>query len=282
MGLTICSLASGSSGNATYISTGRTSILVDCGPSARDVVHRLAQIGVHPSQIDGILITHAHMDHHRSTGTLSLRYSIPVYVDPSTAAALHTKGQWTSWRRLRETFPIPERIGDIEVQALDTSHGSPERDGRTVAYVLRCHDGRVGVVTDLGVTSEDMIEHLSSVDALVLEANYDEDVIHRKLADPSFAEDWHYLAWVLGDRGHLSNRQCAEMLAAILTERDCHVFLGHVSENHFDPRQDNNDYRRSVETIRGLLQRERLPVPHLHRTYRIGREPSRPSDRIEI
>ena len=72
------------------------------------------------------------------------------------------------------------------------------------------------------------------------------------------------------------------MLAAILTKRECHVFLGHMSDNHHDPRRDNNEYRRAFSTIRRILEKERMPVPHLHRTYRIGLEPVGTSDMVEI
>lgn len=280
--LRICSLASGSSGNATYIATERTAILVDSGPPAREVVSRLAAIDVDPAGIDGILISHAHSDHYRSAGTLNARYGIPVYCDPSTVRALEWRGRSTSWKRLREILPIPQRIGDIEVHPLDTSHGHSHEAGRTVAYMLAHHGKRVGVVTDLGITPQRMLKQLHGVDAIVLEANYDEAILRRKLSDRHFAADWHYLEWVLSDQGHLSNQQCAEALAGILTDRSCHVFFGHLSENHEDPRQDNNDHRIAYDTITSVLRREHLPLPHLHRTYRIGRRPSGPSELIEI
>lgn len=278
----ICSLASGSSGNATYVATDKTAILVDCGPSAREVVARLNAIGADPSQLSGILITHAHIDHYKSAGTLHVRYGIPVYVDPSTARALRFRGQRSSWRRVRELKPIPESIGDISVRALDTSHGTPEHDGRTVAYLLESRRKKVGVVTDLGAPSSEMITALRGVDAIVLEANYEEATIRRKLEDRSFVSDWHYLNWVLSDTGHLSNHQCGAMLAAILTSRECHVFLGHMSENHADPERDNNDHRRAAATVRRILEKERLPLPHIHRTYRIGLEPVGTSDLVEV
>jgi phosphoribosyl 1,2-cyclic phosphodiesterase len=278
----ICSLASGSSGNATYVASDRTAILVDSGPSAREIVARLNAIGADPSQLSGILITHAHVDHYKSAGTLHVRYGIPVYVDPSTARALKTRGQRTSWRRIRDLRPIPEQIGDIAVRAMDTSHGFPEHDGRTVAYLLETQRRKIGIVTDLGIPSEEMIEALRGVDAIILEANYEETVIRRKLSDRSFASDWHYLKWVLSDKGHLSNHQCGEMLAAILTKQESHVFLGHMSDNHHEPERDNNEYRRALSTIRKILEKERTPAPHLHRTYRIGLEPVGTSDLIVL
>lgn len=282
MPLTICSLASGSSGNATYVSTGRTSILVDCGSSAREVTLRLAAIGTDPSHLDGILITHAHSDHYRSAGTLHARFGVPIYVDPSTARSLARRGRWTSWRRIDQTRPIPSEIGDLEVEALDTSHGNPPEEGRTVAYHLRHGQSRAGVVTDLGRVSEEMCARLAGVGALILEANHDEGIIHRKLADHAFAGDWPYLTWVLSDQGHLSNRQCGAALAAIVDRPGCHVFLAHLSENHHDPRRDNNDHRTALDQVSRMLREAGAPFPTFHRTWRIGREPSRPSEVVEV
>ena len=126
-------------------------------------------------------------------------------------------------------------------------------------------------MTDLGTVPEKMLRRLRGVNAIVLEANYDEATIRRKLDDPHHAADHHYLSWVLSDRGHLSNQQCAETLAGILTDRDAHVLLGHLSENHEDPRQDNNDHRSRTTSSRRSSSARGLPMPHMHRTFRIGR-----------
>ncbi len=280
--LKICSLSSGSSGNATFVSSGRTTLLVDCGASAREVTARLADIGTHPAQLDGILVTHAHTDHYRSAGTIHARHGVPVFVDPSTARALARRGARTSWRRIVETRPIPDRIGDIEVRALDTSHGFPPGEGRTVVFRLDHDRSRIAVVTDLGVLPESMTSELSRLDAIVLEANYDEARLRRKLSDRSFAADWPYLEWVLSDRGHLSNAQCGRALSAILTDRRCHVFLGHLSENHQDPRRDNNDHRTAEAEVQSILERAGVPMPEFHRTWRIGRLPGRVSDIVQV
>jgi phosphoribosyl 1,2-cyclic phosphodiesterase len=144
------------------------------------------------------------------------------------------------------------------------------------------HSRRVGVVTDLGHLPDATIDALRGLDAVVLEANYDAGIVRDKLADPSFAADWHYLSWVASETGHLSNQQCAEALAALLTKDDCHVFLGHLSENHLDPAKDNNSFRKAAARVREVCRRERLPLPHLHRTYRRGLDPGRPSALVEI
>jgi phosphoribosyl 1,2-cyclic phosphodiesterase len=282
MSLRICSLASGSSGNATYIACDSTSLLVDCGMSAREVETRLAMIDVHPACLDGILISHSHVDHYRSAGTIHARYGVPVHADPSTAHSLVHRGRDTSWKRIAEVLPLPERIGDIEIESLDTVHGFGGREGRTVAFLLHHRDSRVGVVTDLGVLPDSIARALKGVDALILEANYDEALVNRKLSDPAYAAEWFRLRWLLSDHGHLSNRQCAEALSIIVTDRTRHVLLGHRSENHLDSRQDNNNFARAAETVRVVLRRERSSIPALHAADRIGRDPAGPSPVFEI
>jgi phosphoribosyl 1,2-cyclic phosphodiesterase len=280
--LKVCSLASGSSGNATYLATERASLLVDCGTSAREVVARLGEIGIDPRDLDAILISHAHVDHYRSAGTIHARFGVPVYVDPSTARALERRGWRTSWKRVRDACPIPDRIGDLEIEAHDTSHGFGDGEGRTVAFTFRGGRSRAGVVTDLGTVSPSIARALKGCDAVILEANFDEELVRRKLGDPWYASDWHRLRWLLSDRGHLSNRQCAEALAGFLTSRDTHVFLGHLSDNHDDPRSDNNSREEAMRTVREVLRREGLPVPILHATHRIGKRTAGPSDLVVI
>ncbi len=280
--LRVCSLASGSSGNATYIATDRVSLLVDCGTSAREVVARLGAIGVDAGGLHGILISHAHVDHYRSAGTLHARFGVPVYADPSTVRSLNRRGGRTSWKRVRDPRPIPDRIGDLEIEAHDTSHGFGDREGRTVAFTFRSEGARAGVVTDLGTVSPSIARALRGCDAVVLEANFDEERVHRKLRDPRYAADWRRLRWLLSDRGHLSNRQCAEAIAAFLVSPDTHVFLGHMSDNHHDPSEDNNSKEEAVRTVREVLRREGLALPILHATHRIGKRSSGPSDVVVV
>jgi phosphoribosyl 1,2-cyclic phosphodiesterase len=277
MGLKICPLASGSSGNATYISTGKTSLLVDCGTTQRDLLTLLRSIQVNPADLNGILITHAHKDHYMSAGTIHAKFGVPVFVDPATAWAAYRRGGATSWARIKETRPLPDVIGDLEIRAFDTQHGYYGNEGRSVGFVLEHQSPlqhrrrRAVVATDLGTVTPAVEEALRGAGAMVLEANYHEEAIERKLSGEcgDFTAHEEYLHWVRSDWGHLSNRQCGEALAVALTGNDCHVFLGHMSVPHSDPRMDNNDHRTAVETVTSILRKRGAPVPHLHRTWRL-------------
>ncbi len=279
MPLRICSLASGSSGNATWISSGRTSVLVDCGTPAREVEARLAAIGTHPSELSGILITHAHTDHYKSAGTIHARYGVPIFIDPETARAARRRGQQTSWKRVRETHPIPELIGDLEVSAVDTQHGFPPDEGRTLAFVLGHGKRRAAVATDLGIVTDELIDGLCGVDAILIEANHDRAMIETKLESHLYQVDRIYLTWVLGEYGHLSNQQCAEALERLIERPGTHVWLGHLSVNHhgFELRRgernrDNNTHELAESTVLKHLESKGVPRPYLHRTFRIRNE----------
>ena len=156
------------------------------------------------------------------------------------------------------------------------SHGSTsiERSSATTS--------RAAVVTDLGTATDGIVECLRGADVIVLEANHDEEIIRRKMEDAAFAQDWEYLDWVRGDLGHLSNRQCAEILTQVVTDRESHVFLAHMSVNHRDPRRDNNDQGKAFAFVRSWLEQRGTPVPYLHRTYRIGRVPGGASTIVEV
>lgn len=281
MGLRICPLASGSSGNATYISTGKTSVLVDCGTTRRDLVALLDAIQVRPDDLDGILITHAHRDHYKSAGSIHAQFGVPVFVDPATAWAAYRRGAGTSWSRIREPQPIPEAIGDLGVRVFDTQHGishhgftptgRPVDEGRTVGFVLEHHRRRIAIATDIGIVTPTVIEALRNVDAMVIEANYDDRTIDEKLSGKTgdFRNCADYLEWVRSDWGHLSNRQCGQALTGALTRKNCHVYLGHMSVPHSDPRMDNNNAEEATKTVTAILRKAGAPMPHLHRTWRL-------------
>ena len=293
MGLKICPLASGSSGNATYVSTGKTSVLVDCGTTRRDLLALLDAIQVRPTDLDGILITHAHRDHYKSAGSMHAKFGVPVYVDPATAWAAYRRGAGTSWPRVREPRPIPEAIGDLGIRAFDTQHGishhgftaagRPVDEGRTVGFLLE-HRGRsVAIATDIGTVTPAVLEALRGVDAMVLEANYDDRTIAEKLSGErgDFRTSADYLEWVRSDWGHLSNDQCGAALAAVLTRKNCHVYLGHMSVPHADPRLDNNNAEEAVRTVTAILRKAGAPMPHLHRTWRLVAPRKGPDGRSE-
>lgn len=282
MPLEVCVLASGSSANATYISSGRTRLLVDCGLAAREIVRRLGELSVDPKHLDGILISHAHTDHFRSAGTMFAKYGVPVHTMAETEDAILGKPACGSFWRVRDCRRFPESIGDISIETHEVPHGGGAWDsGRPVGFIFKSGTGRIGHVTDAGELPPSFVRALHGVGALVIECNYHRPIIHKKLKDPSFAGYWHYLKWIDGPTGHLSNGQCVDALADILTEDTAAVFPAHISENHYDPRRDNNDFNIASSSVAlqvaGMGLRTRIC-----RTYRRERTEGQKSELVRI
>jgi len=278
----ICVLASGSSGNATYVSTDKTRLLIDCGLVAKEIVRRLAELGVDPAKLDGILITHAHSDHYKAAGTIQAKYGVPVFTEWATITAIRAFGNPGSFGRVTDCRPIPESIGDIAIEAFAVPHGATGAAGGPVGFVLKHGGKKVCLATDLGRVTAAAMEALHGSDVIILEANYHEPIIRWKLKDRKFARDRDYLTWVLSNRGHLSNVQCGEALAEALTERTAHVFLAHMSENHSIPEQDNNRYDIALDEVMRILKEKDVPPPNFQRTYRRGRTEGRRSECVSI
>jgi phosphoribosyl 1,2-cyclic phosphodiesterase len=282
MSLSVCVIASGSSGNAICIQEGHTTILLDAGIPAGEIERRLFGIGVSPASLDGILVSHAHGDHFRSAGTLHRRFDVPVYTEPETDRDIRRSKSIASFRRVERTAPIPSRIGGIEIETFPTRHGGSRSAGRPVGFRFSANGGCVGVATDLGTVTPEVTAGLSECDAAVVEANYEHGWIRRKLHDPSFYYDIPYLGWVLSEDGHLSNEDCASLLTSIAGSRLRHVFLAHMSENHKSPQKDNNSFETARDGVLRRLDEAGAQTPAIHRTYRRGRTEGGPSEMVTI
>ncbi len=280
MSLRVCVLASGSTGNATLVSDGQTHILVDCGLVAKEIEGRLGVLGIDPSDLAGILITHAHMDHFRSAGTIHARYGVPVHIDVSADKSIRQRASNGSYHRLKQIKPIDSEIGGITIENFTTSH--EVWGGHPVAFVLSKGDARVGIVTDTGKVSRQGLDMLRGCQIMVVEANYDADTLTAKLNDRRYSMDWQYLRWVESDRGHLSNGQCAKVLAETVTAETEHVFLAHISDNHVEQHKDNNSYAQARKTVRDFFRREGLQLPTLHQTWRRGATEGRASTMVTV
>jgi phosphoribosyl 1,2-cyclic phosphodiesterase len=279
----VCVLASGSSGNCIYVASKNTKLLVDCGVAAKVVVARLESIGVDPHTLDGVLVTHAHNDHYKAAGTIHWRFDVPVYTERGTVKAIRQKKCQYSFTQIDRCHDIPPRIGDIRISPFPVPHyswwGTP---GNPVGFVLRHGGKKIGIATDLGTVPGSVARALKGSNVMVLEANYHVPILKRKLADPGYSIAWPYLRWVKSKGGHLSNVQCGEALTRIITDRTTHVFLAHMSVNHKDPDEDNNDYRAARRVINEILDEENIDKPDIVRTYRRGMTEGRRSKRVII
>lgn len=216
------SLGSGSKGNGTLVECGETRVLVDCGFLLREAEQRLARLGVLAESLSAILVTHEHADHIGGVSRLARKHHIPVWM---------TEGTFAGWEdpyvpRLHKFSPHASfRIGALEVQPFPVPHDARE----PCHYVFSDGTRRVGVLSDAGAVTPHMRNCLSGCDALMLEFNYDPEMLRTGPYPPSLK------ARVGGNLGHLSNQQSAELLAQMDVSRLQHLVLTHLSEKNNRP-----------------------------------------------
>jgi phosphoribosyl 1,2-cyclic phosphodiesterase len=238
MSLRVCVLASGSSGNCTYIGSDNTAILIDAGLSGKETERRLGDIGVSPESIRGICLSHEHNDHTSGLRVLHRRYEIPLFANAGTVEAVSRDPKLSELPWQVFTTGSSFTLGDLSVEPFSVAHDAYE----PVGFVVRCGAARAGVVTDMGVVTTLVRERLKECQVVIVEANHDEDMLQ------SAERPWSLKQRIAGRQGHLSNRHAAEMLAAIAGPKLSHVFLAHLSA-------DCNREDLAVQTTRETLGR---------------------------
>lgn len=222
--LSICVLASGSKGNAIYVSDGRTAILVDAGLSGIQIERRLRAAGLNAAELKAIVVSHEHNDHVQGVGVMARRYGLPVYISPATAAA--AAGQLGRIADLR-SFEIGRTfaINDLEIHPFATSHDAEDPAGFTIGHQVH----KIGIATDLGIATGMVKHHLKNCSLLVLEANHDPEM----LATGPYP--WPLKQRIKSRNGHLSNEESRDLLGEIKHGGLCHVILAHLSETNNTP-----------------------------------------------
>jgi phosphoribosyl 1,2-cyclic phosphodiesterase len=221
------SLGSGSQGNALVVEAGATRVLLDCGFAVKEAVSRLARVGLAAEDLAGIIVTHEHGDHADGVFPLARRFGIPVWVTHGTLAALREMEAGSDADCRVNFLHSGENcaVGDVLVQPYTVPHDARE----PVQYVLTDGSRRLGVLTDAGCSTAHIETSLSGCDALVLECNYDLDMLMNGEYPPALK------ARVAGRLGHLDNRASAALLAALDRSRLKHVIAAHLSQKNNTP-----------------------------------------------
>ena len=221
----ICTLASSSSGNCTVVREGDTNILIDAGISMRRITCALREMGLEPSMLTAVLVTHEHIDHIRGLSTMVKNYDIPVYAPGKVAEnaqniipALHGK---------LSTIPVGVdfSIGCVDVRAFHTPHDTQE----SVGYKIRSGGRAFALATDLGHVTEEVLTELIGVNAAVIEANY--DTIMLKNGPYPIQQKKR----ILSDNGHMSNKLCGRLAGRLAENGAEKLILGHLSSENNTP-----------------------------------------------
>jgi phosphoribosyl 1,2-cyclic phosphodiesterase len=234
----LISLQSGSNGNCLYVEADDCRLLFDAGLSGVQVQQRLAQHGVDVRQVQAVLISHDHRDHSCAMGIYQRKFGLPVHVTPRTLHAARQRceiGPLEDVRYFRAGETL--RFGRVAVETVLTPHDAA--DG--VGFIIDDGRRRLGILTDLGHVFTGLDAAIASLDAVLLESNYDPDM----LAAGNYPE--FLQRRIRGPMGHLSNIEAAELLLAAANDLQW-ACLGHLSH-------DNNSPKLALATHRQVLGR---------------------------
>lgn len=219
--LEITILASGSTGNSALVRTESACFLVDAGLSTKELTLRLATCGVEPRDLAAILITHEHGDHSRGLAQWAKKYETPVYCNRQTGIILRDKVlDFTGWKIFETGAEFP--LDGCSIRSFLVPHDAVE----PVGFVIRRNGHSFGFLTDLGHATTLVMESLRGVDGLLIETNYDEELLQRDTKRP-----WAIKQRIESRHGHLSNAAAAQTVAHIHHEGLSHLLLGHLSRD---------------------------------------------------
>lgn len=211
-------------------------LLIDAGISGKRIEQGLNALGYKTSEMKGILVTHEHMDHISGLGVVARKYGIPIYATEGTIQGiLHTRTLGAMDPSLFHRI-VPDETFEIDglsVEPIRISHDAAD----PTAYIIRKGDKSAGVVTDLGMYDDYIVDRLRGLRLLILEANHDVNMLQTG-PYPYFLKQR-----IFGSRGHLSNELCGQLLGKILHDRFQAVTLGHLSK-------ENNFPELAYETVR--------------------------------
>lgn len=233
----ISAMFSGSRGNSIYISSGESSLLVDVGVNAKQILMGLEQRMFDPSKLGGIFVTHSHTDHVSGLRVLLKKYNIPVYASKETLGSLILEGAFNAKSQYFDIENAPEIFMDIGVEFFRTSHDCEGSGG----YVFTLQNGeKISVCTDLGYVSEAVRNSITGSKTIVLESNHDVGMLQNGIYP--FATKQR----ILSDKGHLSNVSCANELPELVKNGTTNIILAHLS-------RDNNTPDLAEVTARSVL-----------------------------
>lgn len=222
-GFNISVLASGSSGNATFIETPKRKILVDCGLTGKKTAQLMTSIGRDLHDVDTLLVTHEHRDHTKGVGILARKYHLDVYANEATwQAMMPIVGNIpTAQQHIIEPGEL-KTFSDIDVMSFNVSH-----DAANPQFYAFQKDGKQFVIlTDTGYVSDKLRHLLKNASAYLIESNHDLELLRMG------PYPWSLKQRILSDEGHLSNNDGALAVSEMIGDHTKQIYLGHLSHEN--------------------------------------------------
>ena len=219
--LNFASLYSGSSGNCLFVETENTKILIDAGVSLKKIEKGLEHLYVLPSNLDAVIVTHEHTDHIQSLGNLSKKFDIPVFATSKTFDAMPKQTEKITDKN-KNNINIDEKfsIGDIEILPFKIPHDAADPCG----FTLYSNNKKISIATDVGHMTNDILKHIDGSEFILLEANYDSNVLKYTKYPFKLKER------IAGPSGHLSNKAAGQTINYLINSGLKKAVLGHLSK----------------------------------------------------
>lgn len=228
----ICNLSSGSKGNCTYVETKKHKILIDVGTSSLQIEKSLNSIGVLPSDIDLILITHAHVDHIKGLKVFNKKYSPQIYITDLILKEANLEDM--DFNKIQEL----SKIDDIVITEINLSHDVDDIKG----YIIEENDSSIVYITDTGYINESYLKDLNNKNVYIFESNHDVEMLMNNENYPH-----HTKIRILGDKGHLSNKDSSYYLTKMIGNNTKYIVLAHLSEQ-------NNTEELALDCLKNTLK----------------------------
>ena len=233
-------LSSGSRGNTTYIECGETKILIDMGNTCKYVTDKLKEIGVKAEEIDAIFITHTHSDHIKGLKVFVNKYGTRVYF---TRGMYDELGFIDNYRFIDSD---EVQLNDLKLKVIKTSHDVAD----SVGYIVEGDNRSIVYITDTGYINNKYFDILKNRDVYIMESNHDIEMLNNG------AYSFKLRQRILGDKGHLSNYDCARYLASFVGKRTKAVVLAHLSE-------ENNTRELAYDTLMERMQESEFMIERI-------------------
>lgn len=237
-GIQFSILASGSSGNCTYVESAQKKIMIDAGLSGKRIEALFQQIGRQVSDLDAIFVTHEHKDHIHGVGVLSRKYNLPIYANQQTWLAMESMiGLIAPENRCYIEPDTMLSFGDLDILSYLVSHDARQPQ----FYAFQKGKKQFVMLTDTGYVKDSLRSQLKNANAYLIESNHEIEILRYG------NYPWSLKQRILSDKGHLSNEDGALAMVDLIGSNTEHIYLGHLS-------RENNTKEIAMQQMRSILE----------------------------
>ncbi len=235
-------LASGSEGNCTYVETIKHKVLIDIGMNVKYITEKLAELDVKPQEIDLVLISHVHNDHVSALNNFIKKYKPTICLSQSMFLELESIKDYENIIIYDDQMVFD----NLTIQVFKTSHDTNDSRG----FVLTSDNSSLVYVTDTGYINYKHFDLLKNKNMYIFESNHDAEMLLNS----------KYPAWlkkrVVGDKGHLSNKDSSIYLSKLIGDNTKKIILAHLSK-------DNNTEEIALKTIEEVFLEYQIPFKNI-------------------